>query len=423
MKIVKGYTVAGQLLVQGHTDLVAKVGDIVRLYLDQVSDPELPEFIRATIETPIIPLQNGTQTSYGFSYDETLLDGAITRLRAKDIVDVLVYSTQGRSAYESYLITTDDDPVLTEAEWVATPDLSDLSDVAISSPVSGQSLFRNGSNLWVNRAIVSADILPALQGAEADPSKIGSEFLAISTSTTPPRNSTYSYATIDPVGLSNAIIYTAKVPGDLGLTIKYIVSGSSIVFSNVGTAWTFTVPSGTTAATLIAAVNAEVSLPVTAMASGAVTGAIQATSSPQDRPLSLGYDGTPGTVGDKIVYTGETSYLIFECVSSFPAFWLPLGGLVIRNLLATDTITEVGAGFDVFSYYSTGPEELNVGLPTPLSLIAGQTFSICSATDVGTFSFLFSSTVLGTSTPSLLAGVTYTWVCLSERGKPIWRRI
>ena len=172
MKIVKGYTIAGQLLVQGHTDLVAKVGDIVRLYLDQVSDPELPEFIRATVETPIIPLQNGTQTSYGFSYDETLLDGAITRLRAKDIVDVLVYSTQGRSAYESYLITTDDDPVLTEAEWVANPNLSELNDVAISSPTNGQTIFRNGSNLWVNRAIESGDILPALSATDLEVASI-----------------------------------------------------------------------------------------------------------------------------------------------------------------------------------------------------------------------------------------------------------
>ena len=40
-------------------------------------------------------------------------------------------------------------------------ELSELSDVAISSPVSGQSLFRNGSNLWVNRAIVSADVSDA----------------------------------------------------------------------------------------------------------------------------------------------------------------------------------------------------------------------------------------------------------------------
>lgn len=40
-------------------------------------------------------------------------------------------------------------------------ELDELHDVAISSPVSGQSLFRNGSNLWVNRAIVSADVSDA----------------------------------------------------------------------------------------------------------------------------------------------------------------------------------------------------------------------------------------------------------------------
>ena len=43
-------------------------------------------------------------------------------------------------------------------------ELNELSDVAISSPTSGQSLFRNGSNLWVNRAIVSADVSDASTG-------------------------------------------------------------------------------------------------------------------------------------------------------------------------------------------------------------------------------------------------------------------
>lgn len=47
-------------------------------------------------------------------------------------------------------------------------ELSELSDVAISSPTSGQSLFRNGSNLWVNRAIVSADVNDATDVATAN---------------------------------------------------------------------------------------------------------------------------------------------------------------------------------------------------------------------------------------------------------------
>lgn len=47
-------------------------------------------------------------------------------------------------------------------------ELSELSDVAISSPTSGQSLFRNGSNLWVNRAIVSADVSDATEVATAN---------------------------------------------------------------------------------------------------------------------------------------------------------------------------------------------------------------------------------------------------------------
>lgn len=47
-------------------------------------------------------------------------------------------------------------------------ELEELHDVAISSPTNGQSLFRNGSNLWVNRAIVSADVSDATSAATAN---------------------------------------------------------------------------------------------------------------------------------------------------------------------------------------------------------------------------------------------------------------
>jgi hypothetical protein len=47
-------------------------------------------------------------------------------------------------------------------------ELDELHDVAISSPTNGQTIFRNGSNLWVNRAIVSADISDATADATAN---------------------------------------------------------------------------------------------------------------------------------------------------------------------------------------------------------------------------------------------------------------
>jgi hypothetical protein len=47
-------------------------------------------------------------------------------------------------------------------------ELDELHDVAISSPTNGQTIFRNGSNLWVNRAIVSADISNATSAATAN---------------------------------------------------------------------------------------------------------------------------------------------------------------------------------------------------------------------------------------------------------------
>jgi hypothetical protein len=47
-------------------------------------------------------------------------------------------------------------------------ELDELHDVAISSPTNGQTIFRNGSNLWVNRAIVSADISDATSAATAN---------------------------------------------------------------------------------------------------------------------------------------------------------------------------------------------------------------------------------------------------------------
>ena len=47
-------------------------------------------------------------------------------------------------------------------------ELEELHDVAISSPTNGQTIFRNGSNLWVNRAIVSADVSDATSAATAN---------------------------------------------------------------------------------------------------------------------------------------------------------------------------------------------------------------------------------------------------------------
>ena len=66
---------------------------------------------------------------------------------------------------------------LENAKEILGVDLDELQDVLISNPTNGQTLFRNDENLWVNRMIISSDILPALQGAEADPTRIGEEHM------------------------------------------------------------------------------------------------------------------------------------------------------------------------------------------------------------------------------------------------------
>ena len=84
MRTVTNYTTPGNLGVA--------VDDTVRLYLDTVVHPGLPEFIAATVKYPIVPVNCGAETSYSFEYDETDLLGVVALLVPADIVDVVTVS-------------------------------------------------------------------------------------------------------------------------------------------------------------------------------------------------------------------------------------------------------------------------------------------------------------------------------------------
>jgi hypothetical protein len=96
--------------------------------------------------------------------------------------------------------------------------------------------------------------------------------------------------TIDPAGVNNSILYTAKLAGTTGnsITIAYTVSGNNtaLAIGVVGNAITVTVATDagglptTTASALITAINANVnaSALVTAAASGTVTGTVAAVT-------------------------------------------------------------------------------------------------------------------------------------------------
>jgi hypothetical protein len=279
---------------------------------------------------------------------------------------------------------------------------------------------------WVLQSVGAEAVstaIAAFDGTQAEAARDGMG-ITPSESGTPPLNATHAWTVIDPSGLNNAILFTAKVPGSTPLSIKYVISGASIVYSNIGTAWTITAPSGTTASALITDINAQESFPATALASGTVSGVIQATSGPADKPLLYGYDGTDGKLGDRIIYTGEASPMTFTCVAESPAFWAPLSGTAVRRYTSADANIAVGDGFDVLAYYESSPAgTLIVALPASLVVIPGQVFSIVSASDVATISFLSTATVLGSAVTSLLAGVIYSWVCITAKGKPVWLRI
>lgn len=86
MKIVK-YEIAGALY-QGETGPEAQVGDQVKLFLDTVSRPELPEFIFGVIQPGIDKVKCDEYTVYSIAYDEADIGDGL--LRSQDIVNAEV---------------------------------------------------------------------------------------------------------------------------------------------------------------------------------------------------------------------------------------------------------------------------------------------------------------------------------------------
>jgi hypothetical protein len=100
MKILQGYIVDDRLYVSD-TGPEAKVGDQVKLYLNQEANPDFPGFIFGVIQHPIVRVNCDTSTSYVIEYDEADLDGAASLIRPGDVIDATV-----ASEFEQYNIQT-----------------------------------------------------------------------------------------------------------------------------------------------------------------------------------------------------------------------------------------------------------------------------------------------------------------------------
>jgi hypothetical protein len=100
MKILQGYIVDDRLYTSG-TGPEAKVGDQVKLFLDQEAQPAFPEFIFGIIQHPIVRVNCDHSTSYRIEYDEADLEGAASLIRPGDVIDVTV-----ASEFEQYNIQT-----------------------------------------------------------------------------------------------------------------------------------------------------------------------------------------------------------------------------------------------------------------------------------------------------------------------------
>jgi hypothetical protein len=101
MKTLKGYVVADKLYV-ADTGVEAKVGDQVKLFLDQEAIPGFPEFIFGIIQHPIATVNCGESTSYSIEYDEADLEGAALFLRPVDVVDATISSDFDRFNIQTF---------------------------------------------------------------------------------------------------------------------------------------------------------------------------------------------------------------------------------------------------------------------------------------------------------------------------------
>ena len=100
MKILQDYIVDDRLYVSD-TGPEAQVGDQVKLFLDQASNPAFPEFIFGIIQHPITRINCDSSTSYVIEYDEADLEGAASLIRPGDVIDASI-----ASEFDQYNIQT-----------------------------------------------------------------------------------------------------------------------------------------------------------------------------------------------------------------------------------------------------------------------------------------------------------------------------
>lgn len=100
MKTLQDYIVDDRLYASD-TGPEAKVGDQVKLFLDQEANPDFPEFILGIIQHPITRVNCESSTSYVIEYDEADLEGAASLIRPGDVIDAAV-----ASEFEQYNIQT-----------------------------------------------------------------------------------------------------------------------------------------------------------------------------------------------------------------------------------------------------------------------------------------------------------------------------
>lgn len=100
MKTLQDYIVDDRLYASD-TGPEAKVGDQVKLFLDQEANPDFPEFILGIIQHPIVRVNCESSTSYVIEYDEADLLGAASLIRPGDVIDATV-----ASEFEQYNIQT-----------------------------------------------------------------------------------------------------------------------------------------------------------------------------------------------------------------------------------------------------------------------------------------------------------------------------
>lgn len=155
MKTLRNFEVAGAIyLGDGVTE--AKVGDQVKLYLDQDAVPGLPEYILGVIQHPVVKVDCGSNTSYSIEYDEADLDGFLESIRPDDITN-----------WESVSAVD----VLSEALTSALADETDAR-VAADALLVPKTTTINGKALSGNITLVTGDFTDATNDAVVFPNKL-----------------------------------------------------------------------------------------------------------------------------------------------------------------------------------------------------------------------------------------------------------